>query len=120
MKQIMKWVILSKSEYNSIKHEDDKIRELRKMIEDNDIEKERKLLEQKYKKYFDKWYLMDEGYVIQIKGVRYKYSGYSWEKFCFEAFVPNNEDYVDIDFDSITEKKMEELTEVQVKEQLGL
>ena len=90
------------------------------MIEDNDIEKERKSLEQKYKKYFGKWYLMDDGYVIQIKGVRYCPHNYGWEKYKFEAFVPNNEDWIDIDFDSITEKKIEELNETQVKEQLGL
>ena len=120
MLKIFKIRILKESEYKELEHTDDKVEEYKNIIKETEIEKERQNLLKEYSKYVGNWYLMDNGYVIQIKGIRYKPHSYSWQKYCFEAFMPNNEDWIDIEFEDITEKKVEKLTEKQARGELGV
>ena len=119
MKKIFDWYVLSKKEYNNFQHQEKIIKELKGMIEDNDIEKERLLLEQKYKKYIGKWYRSEDNIVFQIQRVGYKPNQY-YEKYSFEAFAPNLEDWIDVSFDDVENKEVEHIPKDKVGEHLGI
>ena len=120
MKKIFNKYILSKKEYNLLKHKDDLIIEFKKIIKNTEIEKERLNLEKKYKKYIGNWYLFDGGIIFQIKRIKYV-DNYSYlYSFCFDCFIPNNEDWVDINIHQIIDGEIEEISKDKVSELLGL
>ena len=120
MFKLFKRYVLTKKEYNKLQHEDKYVEELKSIIKDNDIEKERLSLERKYKKFIGEYYLLEEGFICRIERVRYKSSSWSWNKFCFEASVPNWEDWIDVDFDDIEKKKFTHIPKNKVGGYLGI
>ena len=118
MFKIFKRYVLSKEEYNKLQHEDKYVEELKSTIKDTEIEKERLSLERKYKKFIGEYYQSENGVIYKIERVRYKSSSWSWNKFCFEASVPNWEDWIDVDFDEIEDKTAQHIPKNKIGEYL--
>ncbi len=75
------------------------------------IGKNKKLFTRRYKKYFGRWYIAEDGSVCRIKGIRYRPNAYTWaDQFEFEAYVPNIEDWYDIPISDIVDGKLEEVS----------
>jgi len=108
--KILGFRILKEKDYKRLDHSDDRFRELEKIVEKTEIGKDIKKLEREYKKYIGQWFShKEEGFVFRIVRVRYN-SSWSCDKYCFEAEVPNHNEYIDIPFSDIEEEKIEKLT----------
>lgn len=106
--KIWKYKIIKEDFYKELKKAERLWGERENIIKDNDIQREKKRLEKKYKKYIGKYYYHDEGFVFQITGIYYR-GGY-YNKFMFNCRVPNWDDGTEVEIEDIVEKKYEETT----------
>ena len=105
--KIWKFKIINVEEFKELKQAKRNWDERELIIKDNDIQKEKEKLEKKYKKYFGKWYLHDDGFIFQIRGIYYNGDRWSYyNKFQFDCYVPNwVEGYLEVDIDDVIEGK---------------
>lgn len=92
--RIGKYRIIEEEDYQCLKRDSKNWKERTAIVEDNDIQKEKKRLEKKYKKYFGKkYYHNEEDITFEICGIYYNKYSYAWsweDKFKFSTSAYNN------------------------------
>lgn len=117
MKKLLGLVILKKKEYNELKHEYQKIEELKAIIEETEIANKMKKLEKEYEMYIHSWWVDSEGNVFQIMGIHYdKWASYASNKYNFEIRYPNNDDaWSECSFGTIEDKDYKQITKDEAR-----
>jgi len=101
--RIGKYKIITLKEYLELKNIRKYWDEREAIIKDNAIQQEKEKLQKKYKKYFGRYYVSEEGFVFRIEGIKYNSHSYSiFNKWQFYTSAVNNPDWdFDIDVDEI-------------------
>ncbi len=76
------------------------------IIKDNNIQKKKKKLEKKYKKYFGRYFMHEDGVIFEIRGIYYNsYGSFYYDKFQFDCYAPNHNDGFEVEIEDVIEGK---------------
>ena len=121
MKYIFGLTLINKPDYEELQKRSRELEEVRAIIKDTEIQKNKIKLEKEHKSKFGNWYQHpEENMIFQIRGIRYR-PGRGWfpgpSEFVFDVWYPNHDDWDDIQINSIDE--FEQLSVAQAQLILG-